>query len=148
MIPIKSCLENTSFSYELINHDTPIRSAQEGADIFGIEIGQTAPALIVKKDTEFLGLIVSGGHPKTDFKQVAAQLGCSSLKLANPNEVKQVTGFEPGNVPLIGLTIPCAVDQRLLAYSFVYGGTGNPTCTLKIEPKALLELNQVITTLK
>lgn len=66
--------------------------------------------------------------------------------MASPKEVRKVTGFEVGSVPMVGLDLPCVLDKRLFEYNFVYGGTGKSTYTLKIEPQALKELNQVVAT--
>jgi len=51
---LKAILKKNTYSYELIFHETSLRSAQEGADYFNIDIGQTAPTLIIKTDTGFL----------------------------------------------------------------------------------------------
>lgn len=53
------------------------------------------------------------------------------------------TGYEVEAVPMIGLEIPYVIEARLLNYEFIYGGTGQPSATLKIEPRALEEMNQV-----
>jgi Cys-tRNA(Pro)/Cys-tRNA(Cys) deacylase len=39
---LKAILQKNNVSFEIIHHEHPIHSAQEGADYFGIEIGQTA----------------------------------------------------------------------------------------------------------
>ncbi|NGQ93751.1 hypothetical protein G3578_01025 [Brevibacillus sp. SYP-B805] len=143
MEQLRSILENSNFSYELIQHEKPILSAQDGADYFGIELGQTAPTLIIKTEKGFFSLIVSGKRGKVNFDDIAKLLGCSEIKLASGKEVKQVTGFEVGSVPLVGVALPCILDRELYRYPYIYGGTGKRTCTLKIEPLALEALNQV-----
>nr|WP_027415708.1 YbaK/EbsC family protein [Aneurinibacillus terranovensis] len=140
---LQSILKKCQYSYELIQHDKPILSAQEGADYFGIEIGQTAPTLVIKTDKGFFVIIVSGSHGKVNFDEIAETLGCSEVKLASPKEVKTLTGFEVGSVPLVGLNLPFVLDKNLYRYPFIYGGTGERTCTLKIEPQALEKLNRV-----
>nr|WP_280922256.1 YbaK/EbsC family protein [Ammoniphilus resinae] len=57
--------------------------------------------------------------------------------------LSKVTGFEVGSVPLVGLNLPFVIDKNLYHYPFIYGGTGERTCTLKINPQALEELNSV-----
>lgn len=140
---LQEILVTSRFSYEIIHHEKSILSAQDGADYFGIEIGQTAPSLIIKTDKGFFALIVSGSRSKVDFDEVAETLGCSHVKLASGKEVKKVTGFEVGSIPLVGLNLPYIIDKNLYRYPFIYGGTGERSCTLKIEPQALEELNHV-----
>ena len=44
---------------------------------------------------------------------------------------------------VVGLNLPFIIDKNLYRYPFIYGGTGERTCTLKINPQALDELNSV-----
>lgn len=143
MEQLQSILKGCKYTYELIQHEKAILSAQDGADYFGIEIGQTAPTLILKTDKGFFALIVSGSRGKVNLNEVAEALGCIEVKLASRKEVKEVTGYELGSIPMAGLKLPCVIDNNLYRYPFIYGGTGEPTCTLKIEPQALQELNHV-----
>ena len=140
---LKTILNKSKYSYELIHHKTPLISAQEGADYFKIDIRQTAPTLIIKADTGFFALIISGSYDRIDFKEVGQMLNFQKVKLANPKEVESM-GFKVGNVPLVGIPLPYILDRNLFEYSFVYGGTGVKDWTLKISPYALEELNQVI----
>ncbi|MED4884835.1 MULTISPECIES: aminoacyl-tRNA deacylase [Bacillus] len=125
-------------------HENPIRTAQEGAAYFGIEIGQTAPTLILKYEKGYFAMIISGGRRRVNLEEVSEILGCNQLKLAKPKEIKQITGYTVGSVPLVGLSMPCILDRNIFRYPFIYGGTGEPTSTLKITPNALEKLNQVV----
>lgn len=144
---LKQVLAKSSFKYELISHPKPIRSAREGAAFFGIAMGQTAPTLIIetqgKVTKDFYALILSGDRGKADLKIVARLLGYPRVKLADFGHVKQITGFNVGVIPLIGLELPCVLDRNLFRFSFIYGGTGKQLLTLKVEPAALLEFNRV-----
>ncbi|MFB6467894.1 aminoacyl-tRNA deacylase [Cytobacillus sp. Hz8] len=146
MNDLQEILERSEYKYELIHHEKPILTRQDGSEYFGIEVGQTAPSLILKTDKGFFVLIVSGNRSRLDFESIADMLGCRKVKLASPKEVQKVTGFEVGSVRMVGLDLPCVLDISLFDYDFVYGGTGQSTFTLKIEPQALIQLNQVVTT--
>ncbi|WP_254611289.1 YbaK/EbsC family protein [Paenibacillus sp. JMULE4] len=63
--------------------------------------------------------------------------------MASPKEVREITGYTVGSVSIV-LSLPCIVDRGLFRYPFIYGGTGEPTSTLKIIPSALEKLNQVV----
>ncbi len=146
MEELQGILEKSNYTYEIIQHEKPILSRQDGSEYFGIEVGQTAPTMILKTDKGFFGLIVSGSRSKVSFEKIADILGCSKVKLASPEEVQKVTGFQVGSVRMVGLDLPCVIDKRLFHYDYIYGGTGQSTFTLKLEPQALNELNQVIAT--
>ncbi|MEK8127160.1 YbaK/EbsC family protein [Paenibacillus filicis] len=140
---LKAILQERGIHYEIIHHEKQIRTAQEGADYLGIELGQTAPTLVLKSEKGYVAMIVSGNRGRLDLEEISSSLGCSQLKIATPKEVQQITGYTVGNVSL-ALSLPCIVDRRLLQYPFVYGGTGEPGSTLKIAPTDLEKLNQVV----
>ncbi|GIN22460.1 aminoacyl-tRNA deacylase [Siminovitchia fordii] len=141
MEKLNNILRDSEFTFEIIHHEKPLSSAKAGAGYFGIELEQTAPTLIIKTDKGYYSLVVSGSRGKVYFEKVAEVLDCSKVKLATPKEVQEVTGYEVGAVPMIGLELPYVIDGRLLNYEFIYGGTGQPSATLKIEPRALEEMN-------
>ncbi|MEF2246020.1 aminoacyl-tRNA deacylase [Paenibacillus sp. IITD108] len=136
-------LQEEKVEFEIIHHDKPLRTAQEGANHFGIEIGQTAPTLFLKSEKGFFAMIVSGNRGRVDLDKVAEIIGCDQLKMANPKEVQQITGYTVGSVSLV-LSLPCILDRELFRYPFIYGGTGEPASTLKLAPAALEKLNQVV----
>ena len=141
---IEEELIRSGVEYELIHHEKKIQSSKEGAEYFNIEIGQTAPTLILYCNKGFYAAIISGNRSNLDFKIVEELLKCSNVRLATKKEVLEVTGYAVGSVPIINKTIPSILDKQLFQYSEVYGGTGNINTTLKVSPKALIKLNRII----
>ncbi len=130
------------FPFELLKNERRIRSSEEGAAHWKIHIGQTAPALILRDDSRFLLLVLSGIVARVDLKALAALLDVPSLRMATPQEIREHFALTPGDVPLGGLDIPTLIDRRLMYYDFIYGGSGDPGYTLKISPQALPFLNR------
>lgn len=145
---LKVLFQEKNVPYELINHKVPIHTAQEGAAYLNITIGQTAPTLILKTDKGFFALIMSGDRGHVDFDKIANILGCNKVKLAGAREVEIVTGYTVGSISMVGHNLPCIIDKRLFQYSYIYGGSGMETCTLKINPSALEKLNKIVATLE
>ncbi len=144
---IEDILKNSGFPYELIHDGKPIHTAKEGAEHYKIGIGQMAPALILYTPAGFYVLVISGERDRVDFKEIKQLLNCKNLRLATKEEVTLVTGFTVGSIPMFGIKLPHIIDNRLLKYPFVYGGSGIQDTTLKIDPHALFELNDVIATI-
>jgi len=144
MDTIKTILEDSNYSYEFIYHKQPILTAQEGADYFGIDTGQTAPTLIITTDIGFFALILSGKYGLVQLERISFILGCKNIRMASREEVKKKTGFSAGNLPMIGIPLPHILDKRLFCYSYIYGGSGQLNRTLKITPLALKQLNKVV----
>lgn len=140
---IDNILKKSKFTYEMIRNEKPILTAKEGADYYNIGIGQMAPALILYTAVGYYVLVISGDRGHVDFKLIKHMLKCKNVRMATREEVKSITGYTVGNVPMLGIGLPYIIDKRLLAYDFVYGGTGDESITLKIDPKALFELNNV-----
>ncbi|WP_376769301.1 YbaK/EbsC family protein [Pelorhabdus rhamnosifermentans] len=109
-----------------------------------MEAGQTAPTLITKTDKGYFSIIFSGSRSRIDFELIAKIVNVSQAKLANKDKIRKITGFDPGDTPMVGLNIPTIFDKRLLQYSFVYGGSRQPNRTLKLSPLALIKLNQPV----
>ena len=141
---IENILTEHGFSFELIYNDKPTHTAKEGADCFNISIEQTAPTLIIYSSIGFYVLVVSGGRGRVDFKEIKHILNCKNVRLATLDEVKTVTGFCVGSIPLFGIPLPYIVDKKLLEFSFIYGGSRDINYTLKVNPEALLKLNKII----
>ncbi|CAH2214880.1 aminoacyl-tRNA deacylase [Tepidibacter aestuarii] len=141
---IKNLLKEHGFAFELINNDKPIYTAKEGADYFKINIGQTAATLIIYTDIGFYALVVSGERGGVNFKEVKHILNCKDVRLATKDEVKEVTGFSIGRIPLFGISLPYIIDTKFFRFSYIYGGTGELNVTLKVTPDALTKLNQVV----
>jgi len=139
---VTTILEKSNHKYEFLFHEKQLYSAAEGADYFGIEAGQTAPTLIIKTESSYYALTFSGSRKSIDLERLAVILGTSQVKLANKNKVREITGFSPGDTPLVGLNLPSIFDKRLLQYPVIYGGSGQPNRTLKICPATLLQLIQ------
>jgi len=144
MSELEAILKDNKIDYEIINHESSIRSAQEGAEYFGIEMGQTAPTLVLKSEKEYFAIILSGDYGRIDFEDLKALLKCNELKLAKPKEVEQIMGYTIGAVPLLGHGLSTVIDRQLNRYCYVYGGTGIATSTLKINPRDLEKVNNII----
>lgn len=148
MEKLKQILATSVYAYEILSHPGPLATTHAGAEYFGINIGQTAPTLIIKADNGFLRLIISGDRGKVNMAELARWLGYSRVKLTARNEVEKITGFEPGWVPLFGIPLPVILDERLLRYDFVYGGAGTPNATLRVDPRAITKFNDVMAMIK
>ncbi|MBW7473797.1 YbaK/EbsC family protein [Paenibacillus oenotherae] len=144
MEQLLSILNNQQIEYEILKHSKKIHSAQEGADYFGIEIGQTAPTLILKTDKGYYSLILSGDYGRVDFEVLKELLKLDEIRLAKPQEAEQVTGCKIGDVSLINPGLPAIMDRGLHRFPYIYGGTGVPQTTLKIQPQAVEKLNHVV----
>lgn len=144
MRDLAAILQEQRADFEWIDHDCSIQSAQEGAEYFGIEVGQTAPTIILKSEKQYYAIITSGDSGRLDFEHLKEILKCDELKLASPKEIKETTGYTVGTVPLVGHALPTIIDRQINRFSYIYGGTGYSNSTLKISPRDVIRLNHVV----
>jgi Cys-tRNA(Pro)/Cys-tRNA(Cys) deacylase len=139
---IKEILSENNAEFEIISNPVAIKTKEDAEEYFRIE--ETAPTLILKTDKGLFSLIVSGKRDKVDFKQLKKLLSCRNLSLMDKNEVKEMFDVEVGCVPLVGLGLPTIYDNMMLEFEFVYGGCGDFYKTLKIKPRDLIKVNNVV----
>jgi prolyl-tRNA editing enzyme YbaK/EbsC (Cys-tRNA(Pro) deacylase) len=142
IVELKDFLENNNCDFEILPHDAPIKSTHDAAKYFDIE--KTAPTLIMETEQGLIAFIISSKRGKIDLKAMQQDLGFSKLKMADKAKVKEITGYETGAIPLIGHNLPCIFDNFLLENDYIYGGSGNELHTLKIAPRDVIRLNNVI----
>lgn len=143
MEELSSLLDNNQIDYEIINHTKQINSAKEGAEYFEINLGQTAPTLILRTDKGYFAIIASGNYGRIDLEAIKEILKVQEIRFAKPKEVEETTGSQIGSVSLINPNLSTIIDRELYRFSYVYGGTGKTGSTLKISPKDLERLNNV-----
>ena len=134
-------LTDSGADFTLIRRQKPILSAQDAAEC--CDPALAAPSLVAQTERGLMLMIVSSTRGRLDFGALKAALGLEKLKLADPEKVRQETGFAPGAIPLVGTNLPCIFDDRLRALPCIYGGSGDERVTLKIAPGDARRLNDV-----
>jgi prolyl-tRNA editing enzyme YbaK/EbsC (Cys-tRNA(Pro) deacylase) len=66
------------------------------------------------------------------------------MKMADRERVLKVTGYKAGSIPLVGHGLDCIFDRRLLELPYICGGTGDELSTLKISPRDVVRLNNIV----
>jgi prolyl-tRNA editing enzyme YbaK/EbsC (Cys-tRNA(Pro) deacylase) len=105
----------------------PAPTAATAAAQLGCEVGAIANSLVFNADGEPLLILTSGAH-RVDTAVVAAQLGVSALRRADPEFVRSSTGQAIGGVAPVGHPQPIRtlVDHWLEKYDVVWAAAGHP----------------------
>lgn len=89
-------------------------------------------------------LVLVAGDQRADVKQLRADLGLSKrqLRIAQPAEVLQHTGFEVGGVPPVGHTPPLRtlIDRTLGRFDTVWAAAGNAHAVFPIAYEQLVAI--------
>jgi prolyl-tRNA editing enzyme YbaK/EbsC (Cys-tRNA(Pro) deacylase) len=141
LVGLKARLDQAELDYTILVHDQNIASAQDGAQTGLGGLSAMAPTFILRTEAGYLAAIVRG-DTRIAYKKIKQKLGLKDVSLANPEQVKQLTGAEVGYVSLVNDGLNTIVDQRLLEVEVVFGGSGEPNHTLQINPQAVVRATQ------
>lgn len=97
---INKIFEEANIDYEIVEHE-PVFTSEEAARIRDSDISRGAKALVLMADKRPI-LAVVPGDKRADFRKLKKLLGIKDLRMATPEEVKNVTGLEIGAIPPVG----------------------------------------------
>ena len=139
---LENFLHKSNADFQIIEHEFPIATLEDGKKYF--DITWAVPTLILRYKAKIFSCMVSSMHGKIDFALLKSEMKLPELKLMNREMVFGSTGCEVGAIPLIGIGFPCIVDKKILQFDYIFGGSGDPLFTLRISPKDLMALNDVV----
>ena len=105
----------------------PAPTAATAAAQLGCDVGAIANSLVFNADGVPLLVLTSGAH-RVDTGRVAALVGASKVKRADPDFVRQSTGQVIGGVAPVGHPAPLRtlVDQHLGSHDVIWAAAGHP----------------------
>jgi prolyl-tRNA editing enzyme YbaK/EbsC (Cys-tRNA(Pro) deacylase) len=128
-------------------HELPAdtSTAEAAARAVGAPQGSIVKSLIFLADGAPLLALVSG-EQRADVKRMRSLLGLSKrrLRIAQPAEVLQHTGFEVGGVPPVGHSPPLRtlIDRTLSQFDTVWAAAGNAHAVFPIAYEQLVSMTQ------
>ncbi len=132
---------------EIIEMQTPVKTAQQAADAVACHLDQIAKSIIFLahgSDAPVLFLTAGGNRVCPDK---ASQVVNEPLGKADASLIRARTGFAIGGVSPIGHLNPirCFIDPRLLEFETVWAAAGTPNHLFSIDSeKLLMATNSVI----
>jgi prolyl-tRNA editing enzyme YbaK/EbsC (Cys-tRNA(Pro) deacylase) len=118
------------------------RTAADAAKAVGCTVDQIAKSIVFRTvgEKKPVMVIASGAH-RIDEKKVAALVG-DEIEKADPDYVREKTGFSIGGVPPVGhsVPIPIIIDEELLRHAEIWAAAGNPHSVFKISADDLVRI--------
>lgn len=116
-------------------------TAAEAADAIGCDIAQIASSIVFVADGDAVVVVTSGAN-RVDEDRVADAMDAASVRMADPEEVTEVTGWSVGGVPPIchENELPVLFDETLLEFDTVWTAAGTPDTIWPVDPDRLQEL--------
>ena len=117
------------------------RTAQEAAESLNTDVGSIVKSLLFKSENNFILCLVSGDRrcSLNKLKKIKQQ---KDISMANPQSVKEVTGFTIGGVSPIGhlKEVEIFIDNNLKRFQNIYAAAGHPNCVYKVSFENLLKM--------
>lgn len=141
---VEGFLRKSGVDFEILWHrGIDGRTSREAANAWGTTLERVIKSLILLDRHREALMVLVQGHKRLDLKRTEKLTKRSGLRLANPEEVLQLTGFKVGGIPPITLDkrIQVVVDEGLAELPWVFGSAGSPYAGLKIRPADLVRVN-------
>jgi Cys-tRNA(Pro)/Cys-tRNA(Cys) deacylase len=118
----------------------PATSAEESAELQGIELGALLRTLVVRRaEDDYIFVLVPGGR-RFDWPKLRAHLGVKRMTMPDAEEARAVTGYERGAITPFGATraLPVLIDAAALERPLVAIGGGVRGVNLHLAPGDLV----------
>lgn len=135
---VQSAIGELGLTGEVIELAVEARTSQQAADALGVTVGQIAKSLIFTVNKSPLLVIASGANRVDEGK--LGKLAGGKVRRADPETVKQSTGYTIGAVPPFAhaTSLPVYIDPDLLQYELIYAAAGVPECVFPLTPEELV----------
>jgi prolyl-tRNA editing enzyme YbaK/EbsC (Cys-tRNA(Pro) deacylase) len=135
---VRAAIGEFGLTGEVIELAVEARTSQQAADALGVTVGQIAKSLVFTVNKNPLLVIASGANRVDEGK--LGQLAGGKIRRADPETVKQSTGYTIGGVPPFAhaTPLPVYIDPDLLQYDLIYAAAGVPECVFPLTPAELV----------
>ena len=139
---VQDILQQLGYPFTVLESETHTRTAQQAADLVGCELGQIVKSLIFRgAESGKAILVLTSGANRVDEARIS-QYAAEAIVRADPEFVREVTGFAIGGVPPVGHNrrMETYVDTDLLRFQSIWAAGGTPNSLFELTPAALQEM--------
>ena len=138
---VQKKLEEFSKELKAIVLNSSARTAQQAAESLNTEVGSIVKSLLFKTEDGYLLCLISGDK-RCSLNKLKKILNEKDVSMANPDDVKKITGYTIGGVSPTGhLTkIKIFIDETLNRFSSIFAAAGHPNAVFEINFENLIAL--------
>jgi Cys-tRNA(Pro) deacylase len=124
---VDAALRAAGVTAEIREFTDATRTAADAAAALGVPVGAIIKSLVFAADGAPVLVLASGDH-QVDTSAVARTLGATHVGRADPDLVRDATGYAIGGVAPIGhpRQIPTVLDTHLATYDVLWAAAGTP----------------------
>jgi len=141
---LESYLRNKGINARILTFEGHTITVEDAEKQLGISRERIIKSLLFIDENGSPILGITTGDRKISNKKLRKACGARKLKLADPQAVKVLTGYEVGALPPIGHKKPIRtfIDPKVMSFNRVYGGGGAINALLEIDPKDIQRISQ------
>ena len=139
---IKRCLDGHGVNYRLHVVGGPTMTAEDAATQLHVPLETIIKSILFTDEKQTPILAILTGDKRADRKKLASVVGASKARIGTPEVTKEFTGFEVGVMPPVAHKnrILTVIDQKVMSFSNVYGGSGTAKALMEIDPREIARL--------
>ena len=117
------------------------RTAKDAAKSLHCDVGAIVKSLLFKTENSFLICLVAGDK-RCSLNKLKKILNKKDVCMANPNEVKENTGFSIGGVSPVAhiKKVDILIDKSLNRFDNIFAAAGHPNCVFRINYYQLIKI--------
>ena len=133
--------ERYGIEIEPYEFDEGTKTAQDAANAIGCDVAQIASSLVFVVDDEPV-IVVTSGANRVSEDRLADVLDADAVRMAEPGEVREATGWSIGGVPPFchDSDLRVLIDETLLAHDEVWAAAGTPQGVFPIDPERIVAI--------
>ena len=133
-------IEANGLKAEIISCRSEVKTAQAVCDLLKIPLDLVIKTILFIDSKKEPVLAILLGNDKVSEEKLCRICKADSVRIAEPDEVSGITGYEAGGVPPVSIYgVRTVMDKKVQGKEFVVGGGGDEWHLLKISPKEIEE---------
>jgi prolyl-tRNA editing enzyme YbaK/EbsC (Cys-tRNA(Pro) deacylase) len=125
---------------EIMHMNVPTPTVEIAAQALGVRVDQIVKSILFLVRGQPV-LAITCGTAYIDRRAIATYygMGHKRIKLASPEEVRSISGYEVGAMPPFGhrQPLPTLLDRHVLDLPEVYAGGGEENAMLRLNPQEI-----------
>lgn len=144
---LQKFLQDNTVKAELLPLPVPTPTVETAAQAVGAKVDQIVKSILFLVDDQPV-LAITSGTAYIDRRAIAEMYGVGKkrVKLATPEKVLEVSGYEVGSMPPFGHSRPIRslIDRCVLEFDDVFAGGGAENVLMHIAPQEILRVSTAL----
>ena len=137
---LQQFIDKNGLDAKIIEFDTPTLTVDQAIKALKCQPDDIIKSMVIVTGTNDFYLVLLQGNRKLKTKKLKKLLSTKDIKLASPQQVKEVTEYKVGDVPPISIELPVIIDELVIEKGGkVYGGGGETAKLMQISIQELLD---------